>query len=213
MPQPYVILTAKASLDGRMDVEHPVFLFNRLEDYRVQELRGTVDAVLTSAARVAQDDPEFPAKDSTTFPPVVIIDKGLETPAKARVLKNARKVILATCKSSNKFRLKPIQDVKPDVSVLEVGENAVNLEDLLWELHRAGMQKTLLEGDVALNMRMLGYGLVDELYVMVAPLMLGQTSVSVFDGKLERNIELQLDGILQYGDHVVLHYMVDKNRR
>lgn len=214
MPQPYVILTTAASLDGRRDIEHPMLLYNRLEEYRVQELRGTVDAVITSAARMIKDDPEFPVKEFMGLPAVVVVDKNIDTPHEARLFKNkSRKVILVTSKRSNKGRLKRIQEVKPDLAVMEFGEHAVNLEDMLWELHRAGIRRMLLEGDGGLNMRMLNHGIVDELYLLVSPVILGQPYLDVFEGKLDRNVGLQLEGILQYGDHVVLHYVTVKKHR
>ena len=214
MPQPYVILTTKASVDGRADTENPLLLYNRLEEYRIQGLRSAADAIITSAQRLIEEDPEFPVKESGGFPAVVIVDKGIETPPGAKVLKNkSRKMILATCKTSNKSKIRRIQEERPDLMVMEFGEHAVNLEDMLWELHRADIRNTVLEGDSNLNMRMLGHGLVDEVYVMFAPVIVGQPNISVFEGKFERNIDMNLEGILQYGDNVVLHYHVIKHRR
>jgi len=210
MPQPHVILTAMASLDGRTDSERPDRLSNRLEEYRIQELRGRVDAVLTSSARVMQENPEFPVKEvSGREPAIVVVDKEADTPPEAAFLKNqARKVILVTSRKANRNRVGRIQEKRPGMEVMSLGEYAVNLEDMLWELHRGGLRNVLLEGDADLDMRMLGHGLVNEVYLMVAPVLLGETQPAVFDGKLEKDIHLELDGILQYGDHVVLHYHV-----
>ncbi len=215
MPQPHVTLTSSASLDGRADPERPALLSNRLEEYRVQSLRGNSDAIVTSAAKVMRENPEFPVKDVLNGEPaVVVVDKNAETPPDAEVFKNhARKVVLVTSKKSSKARIKRIQEKRPDIEVLELGEFAVNLEDMLWELHRAGLRNLLMEGDIGLNMRMLDHGLVDEIYLMVAPVLLGEQYPAVFEGKLDRRTDLQLDGILQYGDHVVLHYMVASRGR
>jgi hypothetical protein len=51
------------------------------------------------------------------------------------------------------------------------------------------------------------------LYVMFAPVILGQPNMNVFEGKLERSVDMNLEGILQYGDNVVLHYHVVRHRR
>jgi riboflavin-specific deaminase-like protein len=214
MPQPHVILTATCSLDGRTDYERPDKLSNRLEEYRIQELRGRVDAILTSSGRVLKDDPEFPVRDLTgSEPAVVIVDKDAELPPEAAVTKNqSRKIILVTSKKAHKNRIKRIQQKRPDIEVMNLGEYAVNLEDTLWELHRAGIHRIILEGDRSLNMRMLDHNLVNEVYLMMAPMLLGQNEVDVFDGKLEAPIHMELDGILQYGDHVVLHYRVRSHR-
>jgi len=70
-----------------------------------------------------------------------------------------------------------------------------------------GIKKILLEGGGSTSRRMFNEGLVDEVYLTIAPVLIGQ-GVDLFHGELDRNIELGLEGILQYGDHVILHYTV-----
>lgn len=213
MPQPHVILTSTSSLDGRTDLERPDLLQNRLEEYRIQELRGEVDAIVTSTERIEAEGSEFPVKGTPKKEAaIVVVDKKAELSPEAAILKDmSKKVVLVTCRKVNKNRVKRISSKRPDIEVMELGEFAVNLEDMVWELHRQGLRRILLEGDIALNMRMLDHGLVNEVYVMVAPVLLGQQYATVFDGKLESQQHLQLEGILQYGDHVVLHYLVQKH--
>ena len=74
-------------------------------------------------------------------------------------------------------------------------------------LHRRGISKVLLEGAGTLSRRMFNEGLVNELYITVAPLLIGE-GINLFHGELDKHIDLDLEGILQYGDQVVLHYMV-----
>jgi riboflavin-specific deaminase-like protein len=210
MPQPHITLISTMSLDGRQDDESPQVLSNRLEENRIMESRAKVDAILTSAERIMQEDLGFPLKDARgPEPTIVVVDKNLDVPPEASLFKNRnRKVIIVTSKRAPQGRLRRIQEVRPDLAVLEMGENAINLEDMIWDLHRAGIRNMLLEADDTLNMRMLNIGLVDEIYLMVAPMVLGQPAKDLFDAKLDRRIDLQLEGILQYGDHVVLHYNV-----
>ncbi len=215
MPQPHVILTTTASVDGRTMPENPGLLSNRLEENRIQELRAKVDAVLTSAERIIQEDINFPIKDPRgPEPAIVVADKDGTTPPAAAVFKNrSRKVILVTSKRASKTKVQRLQDARPDLVVMELGEYAVNLEDMLWDLHRAGLRNILLEGDDAFNQRMLDHGLVDEVFVLVAPMVVGDGAPNVLGGKYDRRIDMQLEGILQYGDHVVLHYNVIRHRR
>jgi riboflavin-specific deaminase-like protein len=215
MPQPHVVLTSSSSLDCRVDRERPDLLSNRLEEYRIQELRGKVDAIITSYVRVIEQDPEFPVKDTLgKDPAIVIVDKNAETPPDAKILKNhRRKIILVVSKKAIKNRVKRITEKRPDIEVLELGEFAVNLEEMVWELHRAGLRRLHLEGDIGLNMRMLDHNLVNEIYLMLAPVLLGEAHTDIFNGKLDRRMDLTLEGILQYGDHIVLHYNVASKTR
>jgi len=208
-------MVSRASLDCRSDPENPELVSNRLEENRVQEMRAEVDAILTSAERIIQEDLGFPLKDPRgPEPAIVIVDKNADVPPEAAVFRNRnRKVILITSRKAHAGRIKRIQDIRPDLVVLVFGEAAVNLEDMLWDLHRAGLRNLLLEGDDALNMRMLNHNLVNEIYFMVAPMILGKPNTDLFEDQLERRINLRLEGILQYGDHVVLHYGVVHPRR
>ena len=52
-------------------------------------------------------------------------------------------------------------------------------------------------------------GYVDELYVTIIPTIIGKGK-ELFEKTIENEIKLDLDGILQYGDQVVLHYLVKK---
>ena len=209
-----MILTTSMSLDGRCDIERPGLLTNRLEDYRRMELRGEVDAILTSSMRLVYEDTDFPTNDAKKNPTVVVVDKEAELNPKSNVLKREGRVMLVTCKKAHKSRVRRLEDSRLGLVVCEYGEHAVNLEDMLWELGRGGMNKILLEGDQSLNMRMFNYGLVNEMYVLVAPVIMGGDYISVFDGNLERRKGLQLNGIIQYGDHLLLHYLLvnPKNR-
>jgi len=91
--------------------------------------------------------------------------------------------------------------------VISLGDYAVPMRDLMWALYRRGIKKILLEGGGSTSRRMFNEGLVDEVYLTIAPVLIGQ-GVDLFHGELDRNIELGLEGILQYGDHVILHYTV-----
>ncbi len=210
MARPYIILTSSASLDGRMDVARPDLVSTRLEEDRVAELRGQVDGIITSVEKLTESDPEFLVKDSRQSTPIFIVDKNADSNPKSKVFQDhSRKVTLVSCKQVHKNRVSRIQDTKKNLVTMELGEHAVNLTEMLWEMHKSGIKKVLLEGDRNLNMRMLNHGLVDELYLLVAPLVVGGEYTPVFDGKLEERVPLSLDGIIQYGDHIVLHYILN----
>ncbi len=214
MPKPYVILTAAASLDGRADTERSTLLSNRLEEDRLAELRGTVDVIITSVERLNYDDLDFVSKSVKKPPMIVIVDKNAETDPKATVLKRYGRVMLATSKKAHKSRTKRLEGARKDLIITEFGEHAVNLEDLIWEMGKGNNTRILIEADHSLNMRLLDHDLVDELYVLLAPVLMGSDYEPVFGGRLECRKGLSLEGIIQYGDHIVLHYgFVEKKAR
>ena len=91
--------------------------------------------------------------------------------------------------------------------VLVSGTNQVDLEDILSILYKKGVKKLLLEGGGGLNRSMLDTGLIDEIFVTVAPVIVGD-GVNLIEGELRKGVKLSLAGIRQYRNHVILHYMV-----
>jgi riboflavin-specific deaminase-like protein len=212
MPQPHVTIATTTSLDGRTDPVDPKILSNRLEQERLAQLRTHSDAILTSAEHIMVENPQFILKESKNKPPaIVVVDKTGELPRDSNIIKSrGSKLILATCNKAASARIKRLQDARSDLIVWELGEYSVNLEDTIWELHRAGMTKILVEGDDALNMKLLNLNLVDQMYLLLAPMILGEGGKQKYSQTLDRRNELQLEGIIQYGDHLVLHYNVLK---
>lgn len=207
--QPYVIFNTAMSLDGRIGKKDEQIVFsNKLDNYRVHTLRGSVDAIMIGVETVIRDDPELTVRELVKKPYRVIVDDKGEIPLKAKVLDGTAETIVAVSSDANKATVKRLED--KGIDVLTLGEYAINLQELLWALYRRGMKKILLEGGGILSRRMFNEGLVNELYITVAPILIGE-GIDLFHGKLDKHIKLTLEGILQYGDQVVLHYMIKKS--
>ncbi len=208
--QPHVILNSAMSLDGRIGQEGQQIVFSdRLDNNRVQELRGSVDAVMVDVDTIMKDNPDLRAPGSGLKTPVkIIVDEDCGIPLEASVLDGNERVIVVVSSSANRSRVERLSKLRASIEVLTSGRNNVNLENLLWTLYERGMKKVLLEGGRALNRRMLDAGLVNEIYLTVAPMLIGE-GISFFESRQEKQrIQLKLEGILQYGDQVVLHYKV-----
>lgn len=204
--QTYVVFNSAMSLDGRVGKKDKQIVFsNKLDNYRVHRLRGSVDAILIGVETVLSDDPDLVVSEQVKKPVRVIVDSKCDIPLDARVLDGSAKTVVAVSRSVNPVKVRRLEE--KGVEVLPIGEHAVPVRELMWALGRRGYKKLLLEGAGPLSRRMLNEGLVDELYVTVAPILIGE-GIDLFNGELDRHIELDLEGILQYGDQVVLHYMV-----
>jgi 2,5-diamino-6-(ribosylamino)-4(3H)-pyrimidinone 5'-phosphate reductase len=213
MSKPHVILALKASIDSRYDPDNPMLALNRLEEERIQKTRSTTDAILTNASKIAVEDPQFPGKNEAGELPVVIVDRNVETPPDSRVFSQDRKIILLTTKTQAKYKIRRLQEAKPNLIVMEAGEQGIDLEESLWELHKSKIRRIMLEGDISFNMHMLKNGFVDELYLLITPYLLGEAYPPVFNARLERDLGLHLEGIMQYGHTVVLHYSISRKSR
>lgn len=204
--RPYVIFNTAMSLDGRTEKKDEEVVFsNKLDNYRVHTLRGSVDAIMISVENVLSEDPELTIRKLAKIPYRVIVDNKGEIPLNAKVLEGSEKVIVAVSSDANKLKVKKLED--KGIEIIRLGEYVVNLQELLFALYRRGLKKILLEGSSALSRRMFNEGFVNELYITIAPVLIGE-GTGLFHGKLDTPIKLNLDGILQYGDQIVIHYMV-----
>lgn len=207
--QPHVILNSAMSLDGRIGKKGQQIVFsNRIDNYRVHELRGSVDAVMVDVETIMKDNPSLSSPSGEKKPPVkVIVDKTCDVPLDSKVIEDDDNVIVVVSSAAPKGRIERLMNVREGIEVLPSGRSTVNLENLLWTLYERGIGKVLLEGGSSLNRRMLDDGLVNEIYLTVAPTLIGE-GISFFESKEKVKIELTLEGILQFGDQVVLHYLV-----
>ena len=82
---------------------------------------------------------------------------------------------------------------------------------LLAELRRRGMKSFLLLGGGGLNQLFYEEGLVDELKLTLAPLLLGKGIARFLGGRLHKTSSLELLSCVPKGSFVFLHYKVRKN--
>jgi len=196
------------SLDGRIGKEKEQIVFsNRLDSHRVGELRESVDAVIVGIETILEDDPEIPLKGGEGETIKIIVDKGGDTPLDARILAGDGEVLIAVSKGASQRKRDRLMMQHPNVTVLEIGQHAINLKNLLWKLYERGIKRVLIEGGLNLTRRMLDEGHVNEIYLTIAPILIGD-GVNFVHGKLSAKVDLRLEGIRQYGDQVVLHYKV-----
>lgn len=208
--QPYVIYNSAISVDGKVGKKsEEIVLANRLEENRIAELRGKVDGIMVGAETIIDEDPTLQATEvASKKPVVVIVDGKAESPRDARVFDSESDIIIAVAGDAPKSRVEKLEKIDPErVRVIQSGVHGIALDDLLWTLYREGVKKVLLEGSGRLTKRMLDENLIAELYVTVAPMIVGRGEC-ILARDIERNINLVLEGIQQFGDLVVLHYLI-----
>lgn len=212
MKRPYVILNSAMSLDGRIGGKDERIRFsNELDKERVHRLRAEVDAVMVGINTVLGDDPHLTVKYAQGKNPArVIVDGNARIPSSARVLDGRAKTIVAISEKASEAESDKIRNLgeKAEFVVLKCcGDNKVDMRELLEVLHEKGIKKLLLEGGGALNRSMLELGLVDEVFITVAPLFVGD-GVNLVSGSLNKRINLKFRDFLVLEDRVVLHYLV-----
>nr|WP_048060558.1 2,5-diamino-6-(ribosylamino)-4(3H)-pyrimidinone 5'-phosphate reductase [Methanothermus fervidus] len=213
--RPYVILNAAMTLDGKIATKTYDSKISGEEDLiRVHKLRKECDGIMVGINTVIIDDPRLTVHKINSKPsdnPVrVIADSRARTPLNARVLNNEAPTVIAV---SEKAKNEKVEKLKKRAKVLVLGKERVDLVALMEKLKDMGINKLMLEGGSTLNFSMLSKGLVDEVRVCVAPMIVGgKDAKTLVDGpgfeKMDEAIKLKLKKYYTLGKDLILEYKV-----
>jgi 2,5-diamino-6-(ribosylamino)-4(3H)-pyrimidinone 5'-phosphate reductase len=185
MQRPFVSINMAMTADGKITSarrEEPEFT-SRRDKKTMDRIRAEADAVLVGAGTLRADDPPLHVRDpemkdyrrSLGKPEglvnVVVTASASIDPA-SRFFGDAKPAdrIVATVESAPADRLARLAAV---AEVWTLGRGSVDLPALLHRLKARGIDRLLVEGGGELNWGFVRDDLVDELYVTVAPAILG----------------------------------------
>ncbi len=172
---PWVRLKVAASLDGKTALNNGKSQWITGPEARrdAHAWRARSCAILTGYGTVRDDDPSLTVRDvpCTRQPLRVVVDSRLETPPTAKVLAGGNTLIFAAIAGS-----------VPGAEVVALPNRAgkVDLAAMLRELGRRGINELLVEAGMRLNGSLLAEGLVDELLIYQAPILLGDSARGMF---------------------------------
>lgn len=171
--RPFVRLKAAASTDG----------FTALPNGRSQWITGPqaradghafrrrAGAILTGIGTVLADDPRLDVREvETTLQPLrVIVDSQLRIAPNARVLATPGAACLVHAGAPARTDLSGIEQL-----ALPASDGGVDLKVLLTRLAERGVNELHVEAGATLNGALLSAGVVDEILLYQAPVLLGQ---------------------------------------
>lgn len=180
--RPWVRLKAAASLDGRTALENGRSQWITGPDARRDghRWRARACAILTGIGTVRDDDPQLTVRDVDTArqPLRVVVDSRLEIDPSARVLQGERVLVVAAVE--NHLLASIIEARGAEVIFLPNDAGKVDLQALMRELAKRGINELHVEAGFKLNGSLLREGLVDELVLYLAPSLLGDASRGLF---------------------------------
>lgn len=183
--RPFVILKAGMTLDGKIATATGVsqWITGAVARAHVHQLRGRVDAIAVGVDTVLHDDPRLtvriPGSKRRAYsarPPVrVVFDSRLRIPSTARVLRDVPHVptVVATTKLALHRNIERLRTMGVDVLTLAQRGGRVSIRRCLRALGKRGVTSLLVEGGGELNASFLREGLVNQVYLYVAPILLG----------------------------------------
>lgn len=136
--------------------------------------RRRASAVLTGIGTALADDPRLDVRavDTWAQPMRVVVDSRLRLPATARLLQPPGKVMVFTARPTTDSGAALLSSGALIVQT-KGADGQVDLQAMLNELARQGVNEVHVEAGAVLNGALLQAGLVDELLLYLAPSMLG----------------------------------------
>ena len=174
---PWVRMKIAASLDGQTALTNGVSQWITHEAARQDghAWRARACAVLTGIGTVLEDDPQLDVRAVATprQPSLVVVDSRLETPLNAKLFGPQRPVWLYAAQDNAEKR-RALEAQAAHVTCLGEATGKVDLAQMLRDLALRGVNELHVEAGHKLNGSLLRAGLVDELLVYMAPLLIGE---------------------------------------
>jgi diaminohydroxyphosphoribosylaminopyrimidine deaminase/5-amino-6-(5-phosphoribosylamino)uracil reductase len=175
--RPWVTLKAAVSLDGRIATRagDSKWITGGPARRLAHQLRAAHDAILVGAGTVRADDPQLTVRGVRGRDPQrVILDGRLRTAPRARAVPGAWVLTGAAGGAALRDR---------GATVIRLGTRAhLAPAAILRELGRREISSVLIEGGGVVHGAFLRAGLVDEVAVFVAPVLIGGDGVSLWAG-------------------------------
>ena len=224
--KPYVIINVAVSVDGKMDTveRRGAGISSPADKQRVDELRAASDAVMVGGHTLINEDPKLTVKSDQLR--AKRISKGLsENPIKVGVVSQAkinlngdflnagvaRKIIFATSATAQ-AQVNQLRSLGAEVYIHDSAR--VDLQQALEKLYELGIKRLMVEGGGTLNYELLRLGLVNEMYIYVAPFIFGGESAPTLaagSGLVRASaIALKLENVQIFDESggVLMHYLV-----
>ncbi len=222
MNRPHVLLSVATSLDGHVDDASPErLILSGAEDLdRVDAERAAADAILVGAATIAADDPRLLVRSAARsaervtrgLPPSPIkvaitrSGRGLDPSAKFFTTGDGEKLVYALVAApvAAPAAAPVVPDVQRRLAGLATVVIAPDLPAVLADLAARGVARLMVEGGTRTTTAVLTAGLVDELQVVVAPLVGGDPAAPRLAAAAADRMELV--DLRRVGDCALLVY-------
>ena len=222
MDRPFVSINMAMTVDGKITSsrrERPRFT-SAHDRQNMDRVRALSDAVLVGARTIRADSPNLHVRT----PAMRDYRRSLGKPAgllKILVTASARiepdntfftdrdggGLLIVTIEQAPEDRVARLAD---RAELWRIGRDEVELPALLERLKQRGIERLLVEGGGELNWHFVEQGLVDELYVTVAPALLGgRDAPTLLEGtgfSMQQQKHLELIDLHREGNELYCHY-------
>ena len=220
MNRPYTFINVAMTADGKIDTfeRKGSAISSQQDKQRVDELRAAADAVLVGGRTLLDEAPKLTVKSEALREGRIRqgrspnpIKVGVATVADIQKdsdfikVGDARKVIFTTSQTSIP-RLEQLRALGVEVFVDE--EPRVDLNKMMLTLKKIGVDHLMVEGGGTMNFELMRLGLVDEVFLYIAPMIFGGANApTLADGtglSREQAMQMKLVDVEKWDDGGVL---------
>lgn len=173
--RPFVTLTFAQSLDGSIAAQAGVrtTLSGDSSLAMSHTLRTLHDAILVGIGTVLIDDPQLTARHARgPNPRPIVLDSNLRLPRQARLLQEEPLPWIACSIEGNPEAAAGLEANGVELMPIEADDNGLNLNQLLHQLQRRGIEHLMVEGGARVINSFLHSDLVDLFVLTLAPRLL-----------------------------------------
>jgi len=213
--RPFVRMKMAMSVDGRtaMASGESKWITSESARHDVQHWRAQSSAMLTGIGTILYDNPsltvrlEEAAIDNFIIqqPLCVILDSRLQLPTNAKVIQNLDEILVFTC-SNDEQKIEALEDVGVKVVQVEKSENGLDLKQILSHLAEIEINEVMIESGATLAGSFVASGLVDELILYMAPVLMGDQARALFHlpliQEMGQKIQLNIKEMRQIGEDI-----------
>lgn len=224
MSRPFVSINMASTVDGKITSaarEEPGFA-SKADRLRMDRIRAEHDAILVGAGTMRADNPKLYVRDesmrayrrSLGKPDAltrVMLSRSLRLEGTSRFFEDrlAGERIVVTTRSAGEERAAALDE---RAELWRLGDDDVDLAATLERLAGRGVERLLVEGGAEVNWAFLEADLVDELYLTIAPALLGGRDAPTIVGgdgfPMERQRRLRLLSLEREGDELFTRWAV-----
>ncbi|MBK8750492.1 MAG: bifunctional diaminohydroxyphosphoribosylaminopyrimidine deaminase/5-amino-6-(5-phosphoribosylamino)uracil reductase RibD [Candidatus Competibacteraceae bacterium] len=199
MNRPFVRVKLAMSLDGRTALAsgESQWITGEAARQDVQRLRARSSAILSGIGTVLADDPGLNVRlpEATRQPLRVMLDSNLRTPPTAQILRLPGSVLIFTA-VADPVTQAPLRAVGAEIIVVPRTGQGLDLRAVMAELARRECNEIHVESGPTLAGALLQAGLVNELVIYIAPLLLGDKARGLFQlpelARMNERTELEI---------------------
>lgn len=182
--RPWLRVKLACSLDGRTAMANgdSKWISGAASRQDVMRWRARAGALLTGSGTVLADDPHLTVRldgDAPFVPPLrVVLDAGLATIARGNVRDAAAPTLYVHARDAKL----PQGFGASRIAIARAADGQLDLHAVLAALAEGGINEVQVEAGATLSGAFLRAGLVDELLLYIAPVLLGERGRPLFDG-------------------------------